>query len=186
VPLAIGIVVMTVGCGGQRPSSTAGLASGSPSPDLVTTNYVALVHNYWIQYKSAEGDLDHVDGTSDTPYRSQDAGRACFGFLSPRGAQDISLVDPKTCGTLAAAIVAVHEKFVSDLSTTPAPHKFAAEDQAFKTQLPKAIVDVKAMIAASATGDKQSVADATASYVSAMIPVVTDALNGVDPSVVHN
>jgi hypothetical protein len=58
-------------------------------------------------------------------------------------AWDISLVDPKTCGTLAAAMVAVHEKFLNDLNTTPAPHKFAADDQAFKTQLPKAIVDVR-------------------------------------------
>jgi hypothetical protein len=41
------------------------------------------------------------------------------------------------------------------------------------------------MIAASATGNKQSVADATASYASAMFPVVTDALNEVDLSVVH-
>jgi hypothetical protein len=83
-------------------------------------------------------------------------------------------------------MVAVHEKFLSDLNKTPAPRKFAADDQAFKTQLPKAIVDVKAMIAASATGNKQPVADATASYGSAMFPVVTEALNEVDPSVVHN
>jgi hypothetical protein len=142
--------------------------------------------NYWIQYQTAEGDLDHIDGTSDAPYTSQDAGRACAGQTSPHGAQDTSLVDPKMCGTLGAAMVAVHEKFLGDLTTTPAPRKFAADDQAFKTQLPKAIVDIKAMIAASRTGNKQSVADATASYVIAMIPVVTEALNEVDPSVIHN
>jgi hypothetical protein len=44
--LAIGITVMTVGCGGQGASSTVGSAADSPSPDLVTTNYVARVHNY--------------------------------------------------------------------------------------------------------------------------------------------
>jgi hypothetical protein len=32
---------------------------------------------------------------------------------------------------------------------------------------------MRAMISASATGNKQSVADETASYVSAMIPIVT-------------
>jgi hypothetical protein len=42
------------------------------------------------------------------------------------------------------------------------------------------------MISASASGNKQSVVDATASYVSAMIPIVTDALNSVDPLVVHD
>lgn len=82
-------------------------------------------------------------------------------------------------------MVPVHQKFLSDLNATPAPVRFASEDLAFRTQLPLATADMHAMISASATGDKQSVVDATASYVNAMIPVVTDALNSVDPAVVH-
>jgi hypothetical protein len=181
VLLAVTIAVAIAACGGGTATST-----GSPTPNLVTKNYVALVHNYWIQYKTAEGDLDHIDGTSVAPFSSQDAARVCFGLASPTATQDLSLVIPTTCGRVAAAMVAVHEKFLGDLGSTPAPPKFAGDDKAFRTQLPKAIADIRAMIAVSASGDKQSVVEATAAYVSAMIPIVTDALNEVDPGVIHN
>jgi hypothetical protein len=169
-----------------QPSSSSETIAASPSPDLVTKNYVALVHNYWIQYKTAEGDLDHISGTSNAPFGTQDAAQACFGLASPTLPQDVALVNPQTCGKLSMAMVAVHEKFLSDLNATPVPPQFAAADHAFRTQLPKAIADVNAMISASATGSKQDVLDATAAYVSTMIPIVTDALNLVDPEVLHN
>ena len=189
--VCVGAIVGLASCGGGGPSSTGSAAQqksqlSTPSPDLVTTNYIALVHNYWIQYKTAEGDLNHISGTSTAPFGDQDAARACFGLASPTVPQDVNLVDPPTCARLSTAMVAVHRKFLSDLNMTPAPPRFGREDQAFKTQLPKAIADMQAMIAASATSNKQDVVDATASYVSAMIPVVTEALNSVDPSVVHN
>jgi hypothetical protein len=73
-----------------------------------------------------------------------------------------------------------------DLDTTLPPPKFVADDQAIRLQLPKAIVDVKAMISASASGDKQAVHTETTAYVADMIPIVTDALDHVDPSVTHD
>ena len=188
VSLRAACLVAMVGlaaCGGGGPSSSSSSPSSSPSPDLVTTNYVVLIHNYWIQYKTAEGDLDHIT-PSNAAFGSQDAARVCFGYASPSDAQDINLVNPPTCGKVAAAMLAVHRKFLSDLNATQAPPKFATEDQAFRMQLPKAIAGMQAMISASAGGNKQSVVDATANYISAMIPVVTDALDTVDPSVVHN
>jgi hypothetical protein len=178
---------MQLGSASSQPSSSPQTILASPSPDLVTKNYVALVHNYWIAYKTAEGDLDNIAGTSNAMYGSQDAGRVCAGQTYPTDSQgDVALVNPQVCARVSAAMVTVHEKFLSDLNTTPAPPQFSAEDQAFRAQLPKAIGDVKAMISASAAGDKQAVLDATTAYVSDMIPAVTSALNLVDPSVLHN
>jgi hypothetical protein len=157
----------------------------SPTPDSTTRNYVALVHNYWIAYKTAEGDLDHISGTSNVPFGPQDAARACAGLPSPTMSGDLDLVDAPTCGKLAEAMVAVHEKFLSDLNMTPPPPKFASDDQALRSQLPKAIADMKAMISATATGNKNAIVDATWSYVRDMQPTVTSALNHVDPSFIH-
>jgi hypothetical protein len=83
-------------------------------------------------------------------------------------------------------MVAAHRKFLSDLDTTRPPPKFATDDQTFRSQLPKAIADLEAMISAANTGSKDSGLQATAAYVNDMIPTVTDSLDGVDPSVVHN
>ena len=157
-------VALTVGslfpdCGNAARSTTPNSPVVSPTPDAVTTKYVALVHNYWDQYVIARSDGAQV----------------C-----------LRNVDPAKCGVRAAAILAVHQKFLSDLDTTPPPPKFVADDQAIRLQLPKAIVDVKAMISASATGDKQAVYTETTAYVADMIPIVTDALDHVDPSVTHD
>jgi len=83
-------------------------------------------------------------------------------------------------------MLAVHEKFLIDLDRTPPPPKFAVDDRAFRSQLPKAIADVEAMISAADTGSKDAVLQATTVYVNDMIPVVTSALDDVDPSVVHD
>jgi hypothetical protein len=43
---------------GRSERKAVPFAAASPFADLITPNYVALVHSYWIQYKTAEGDLD--------------------------------------------------------------------------------------------------------------------------------
>jgi hypothetical protein len=138
----------------------------SPTPNSATRAYVALISNYWSDYKTAEGNGAQV----------------CFGGFS----NDVRLVNPPICRTRAVAMIAVHQKFLSDLDSTPPPPKFAADDRAFRSQLPKAISDMKAIISAADTGSQEAVPQATTVYVDDMIPVVTDALDDVDPSVVHN
>ena len=143
-------------------SSTSSKAVvASPTPDAATPKYVALVHNYWIQYVSARADGAIV----------------CW---DPRA------VDPPKCRVRALAILTVHEKFLRDLDTTPPPPTFFADDQVFRSQLPKAIAQVKVMISAAESGDKQAMIQATTGYVDDMIPTVTNSLDHVDPSVVHS
>ena len=146
-------------CGSGAGTSANPSPSPSPQPDTVTVKYVALVHAYWTTYVIARGNGATV----------------C-----------LDRVDPPQCRVRAAAILVVHQKFLSDLDTTPPPPKFAADDQAFRRQLPKAIADVKKMISAADGGDKQAVQDATSAYVSDMIPDVTGALDHVDPSLTHD
>jgi hypothetical protein len=146
-------------CGANTGISTNTSPSPSPQPDAATLKYVALVHAYWASYVIARGNGATV----------------C-----------LDRVDPPQCRIRAAAILAVHEKFVSDLDTASPPTKFAADDQVFRRQLPKAIADVKKMISAADSGDKQAVLDATNAYVSDMIPEVTGALDHVDPSLTHD
>ena len=154
------------GCSGAAGGPPAHVATASPTPDAVTRSYVALVSNYWSDYKAAE-----VDGA-----------QVCFGgFLN-----DVHVVNPPVCRVRCVAMLAVHLKFLSDLGNTPPPPKFAADDRALRSQLPKAIADMKGIITAADTGSKDAVLQATTVYVDDMIPVVTDALDHVDPSVVHN
>lgn len=52
----IGVAIfLLAGCGGSSPSGQS--VASSPSPDQMTQRYVALVHSYWIAYKSVEGDV---------------------------------------------------------------------------------------------------------------------------------
>jgi hypothetical protein len=180
--LGVFLLIGSSACG----SSLTQAVTGSPTPDSLARSYVALVHNYWIQYKTAEGDLDHISGISTGPFGDADMAKVCFGLPSPSLPQDVKLVNPLTCGRLSVAILAVHESFLRDLESATTPAKFATDDRAFRSQLPKAIADVKAMISAASTGSKEAVFEATTAYVSDMMPTVTDALNDVDPSVVHN
>jgi hypothetical protein len=69
---------------------------------------------------------------------------------------------------------------------SPAPPKFAADDQAFRSQLPKTIADIKAMNSAADTRSKVAVVQATTVFLDDMIPTVTNALDHVDPSVAHS
>ena len=83
------------------------------------------------------------------------------------------------------ALLAVHQNFLKGLESTPAPARFAPDDQAFRTQLPRTIADLNVLISAAKTGNKGDVLQAATAYNNDMYPIVTDALNDVDPSVTH-
>jgi hypothetical protein len=93
-------------------------------------------------------------------------------------------VNPSACGQHARAMLTVQEKFLSDLGATSAPAEFAAEDQTFRTQLPKTIVDLKAMVAAGDTGDQQATQLASNAFLDDMGSVLS-ALDTINPSVQH-
>lgn len=150
-------LLMSCSAGGG-PSPKAALVA---TPDSTAAKYVALVHDYWIHYVAARADGAVV----------------CW---------DARAVDPAKCRDRAAAILIVHQKLLSDLDTTPPPSTFVTDDQIFRGQLPKAIAQVKVMISAAESGDKQAIIQATTAYVDDMIPVVTSSLDHVDPSVVHS
>jgi len=78
-------------------------------------------------------------------------------------------------------MIDVWQRFLNDLDSTPAPSRFASDDAAFRAQLPKAISDLQKMVAAATVGDHYPMVNAAGSYVSDMIPIVTDALHDVDP-----
>lgn len=163
--LGLRVIVMAllpclITCGG--PSAQA---VRSPAPDA-TTRYVALVHDYWLQYKKAEGDIPSLV-------------QVC-GYYS-----SLSEVRPAVCGTRIAAILPPHEKFLSALDATPAPLSFAPDDQAFRTQLPIAIGHLKATMAAAQAANARQVSDEVEAYVEAMIPLFSH-LDHVDPSIVHS
>ena len=154
------VLLASPACGG-----TSTQAVTSPTADAAT-RYVALVHNYWIQYKKAEGDIPSLI-------------RVC-GYYS-----SLSDVQPSVCRTRIAAILPPHEKFLSALDVTPTPLQFAADDQAFRTQLPIAIAHLKATMAAADAVNAQQVSDEVEAYVEAMIPLFPH-LDHVDPSIGHN
>lgn len=160
------VCVLIVGCSTAPGGSSPKALLASPTPDSITRNYVVLVYNYWLKYKAAEGN----------------AGVVCFGG----GANELRLVNPSTCNERSVSMVAEHEKFLSDLNGTLPPPKFARDDRIFRSQLPEAIADVKAMISAADTGSQDAVLLATIAYVNDMIPTVTDALDDVDPAVAHH
>jgi hypothetical protein len=126
-------LVVLASCGGSDATKPT---IASPTPDSVATRYVALVRDYWNRYVDARGN----------------GGLVCY---------DPKYVDPAMCRQRAAAVLAVHEKFLGDLDTPPPPPKFAADDQIFRSQLPKAIADVKAMISAADSNDPDAVLRAT-------------------------
>jgi hypothetical protein len=166
------LTCLTLACG----ASTASPASPSPTTDQVTTKYVALIHDYWIQLMAADG----ATATSNV------AALVCLGNSSRTSPTDIANVDPVRCGERATAVLAVHQKFQGDLELTSAPPRFTTEDRTLRTTLPAGIATVKALIAACATGSKDAVLAASQAYVAVMIPTFTDALDRIDPTVVHN
>ena len=78
-------------------------------------------------------------------------------------------------------MIGVWRSFLNGLDSTPAPSRFASDDAAFRAQLPKATSDLQRMVAAAKAGDHYPMVNAAGSYVSDMIPIVTDTLHEVDP-----
>ena len=169
------LCAVVVSCSSASSSGSTKVAAGSPASDAVARNYVALVHNYWNQEQAADGASKGANV----------AARVCLGKQPPDGPTNLQLIDPPMCRERGVAILANQEKFLSDLSSTPPPSQFSADDQAFRTQIPRAIVDLKALISASETGNKEAVLAAATAYNNDMFPIVTNALNDVDPSVQH-
>jgi hypothetical protein len=162
----ITFIAAMVACGIASSSACGGTSmhsASSPTTDA-TARYVALVHNYWIQYKKAEGDI---------PSFADEC-----GYYT-------SKVQPSACRPRIAAILPIHEKFLADLNATPAPPRFAADDHAFRTQLPTAIENLKATMAAADAGNGQSVSAAFEAYVEAMMEIFPN-LDHVDPSITHD
>lgn len=153
-------ILVLAACGGCGPS---GLPSGSPSPDQ-TQRYVALVHSYWVAYKKAEGDIP--------------------SFADECGYYSVK-VQPSACRLRIAAILPVHEKFLADLNLTPAPSQFAADDQAFRSQMPAAIAHLQATLAAADSGNATQVSSEFEAYVAVMQGLFPN-LDHVDPSIVHD
>jgi hypothetical protein len=168
-------VAGSVACGGS-PSGQSAVASpsSSPTPDAATQRYVALIRSYWTGIQ----DADVVNGINVSA-------RVCLGEATPSSPISFALVDPVACKERALAILAVQQKFLSDLGATPAPPRFAADDQAIRAQIPKAIAAVNALISACASGSKEAVLTAGGAYVDEMVPTVTTALDDIDPTVVH-
>lgn len=153
-------IIVFGACGGTGPS---GVHPGSPTPDQ-TQRYVALVHSYWVAYKKAEGDI---------PSFADEC-----GYYS-------SKVQPSACRPRIVAILPVHEKFLADLNITPAPSQFAADDQAFRTQIPAAIAHLQATLAAAESGNAEQVSSEFEAYVAVMQGLFPN-LDHVDPSIVHD
>ena len=155
--------------------SPGGSPAASPTPDQITQAYVALIRAYW-------ADL-HVADTA--PDGSDVDAKACLGEISPTSQSDVQVVEPKICRAYAVATLAASDRFLAKLVQIQAPATFAVDDRIFRTHVPKAISDIKALIAACATPNRQAVIDAMWAYAHEMIPAVTDALDNVDPSVTH-
>jgi hypothetical protein len=134
-------------------------AAVSPTPNQLTSQFVKLVHNYWVDLIVADGNAPMV----------------CLN----------GPIQPANCQARAAAQLVVQKKFIHDLDTTPVPPQFAAPDKVLIAEVPKAIVDLEAMITAAQTGNKDAVVEATAVYVSEMQPNITNALDAIDTGMVH-
>jgi len=170
-------IVCLAACGnttGQRAAASPSPVS-SPTPDAVTQKYVALIRSYWDETQAA----DIVVNSSNV------AARVCLGNAARYAATDLALVDPAMCRERAIALETVQERFLVELASTPAPQRFAADDGVFRAQVPKAISHLKAMIAACATANNQTIHDATTAFVADLIPAVTDAMDDVDPATRH-
>ena len=159
--LILGAVVS--GCSTASSGSPTQAAVASPTVDALTQKYVDLANSYWDEHVSAEGN----------------AAAVCLG--TGTGTQGINA---PLCRMRAVAMLAVQEKFLSDLDVTPPPAKFAADDRVFRAQLPKTVVDLKAMISAASAGNQQGILDASNAFLDDM-GLVLGALTHINPSVEH-
>lgn len=76
-------------------------------------------------------------------------------------------------------MIAVWERFLKDLDSTRAPPKFTADVATIRSQLPKGIEDLRAIVAAAAAGDKTAMQNAANNYIGDMVPTVTDPLGDI-------
>jgi hypothetical protein len=157
------LCVLMVGCSSASVGSQTPAVAGSPTVDTMTKNYIDLANSYWDAHVTATGGAITV----------------CLG--TGTGTQGIN---PPLCRVRAVAMLAVQEKFLSDLDLTPPPTKFAADDRVFRTQLPKTVADLKAMISAADAGTQQGILDAANAFLDDM-GLVLGALNHINPSVEH-
>jgi len=95
------------------------------------------------------------------------------------------MVEPQICRAFAVATLGASEKFLANLDTVHAPAKFASDDRVFRTDVTKAISDLKTLVAACDGPNRQAIIDTMWAYARDMIPDVTNALDDVDPSVTH-
>src|ERR1700674_2096723 len=111
-------------CGSSSPQAvaTSPTVAASPTPDAVTLNYVALVHNYWIGWQAADGVSNGIN----------QAAIVCLGLTRAGPTSDMHLIDPAKCRARAVVLLALHQKFLKDLASPPPPAKFAADDQVFR------------------------------------------------------
>jgi len=76
-------------------------------------------------------------------------------------------------------MIAVWERFLKDLSSAPIAPKFMADVAIVRSQLPKGIDDLRAMVAAATAGDRSAMQKAAERYVGDMVPTVTDPLGDI-------
>lgn len=155
---AVAASCSTASGGSQTQAVTA-----SPTSDPLTKKYVDLANSYWDEHVTAEGN----------------AAAVCLG--TGVGTQGIS---PPLCRMRAIAMLAVQEKFLSNLNLTPPPAKFASDDRVFHTQLPKTVVDLQAIISAADADNQQGILDASNAFLDDM-GLVLGALTHINPSVEH-
>jgi hypothetical protein len=138
-------------------------AAAPPTVDSATQMYVDFANSFWNDHVTAEGN----------------AAAVCLGTgLGTQG------INPPLCRLRGVSMLAVQEKFLSDLDVSPPPARFAAEDRVLRPQLPKTVADLKAMISAADVGNKQGILDAANAYVDDM-GLVLGALDQINPSVTH-
>ncbi len=167
----VGALLLAAACSGSSGSS---VTSTSPTPDAVTRNYVALVHNYWVQVLAVEGDTNGVKVMAGL----------CYGKSGPDSSTNLALVDPAQCHDRAVAMLAVQRYFLGDLAVIPVPPQFANDNTVIMAQVTKEIADFQGVIAATATGSKTAVVQATAAAAADVGPL-NSALSHVDPSFVE-
>ena len=175
------VSVLVVGClsacgspSTQAPATSPTVAI-SPTPDALTQNYIALVHNYWIAWQAADGVANGIN----------QAAVVCLGTGTATTPVSLQRVDTAKCRARVVVLLAMHQKFLKDLDSTPPPPKFAGDDMTFRSLLPKLIADAKAIIAAADTRSKEAVLQASGAYATDAHAGILNAMDDVDPAVVH-
>lgn len=143
------VAVALVACGSGSAKESAAKTAGSPSPDPAVLAYVALAKTTHDNYVAARGNA--------------------YNYC-------VVHVDPPNCHGRGVAMIAVWQGFLSDLDSLPAAPQFTTDRSTIDAQLPKAINDLKDMVAAAQKGDSATVLAAANAYISDMVPTVTQAL----------